>query len=53
VPAKPPVEESAHVDFRNSIEAQTSQASWTLANTSGGEPTEVDKTSFVLASKLL
>lgn len=51
--AKPPVEESVSADFGNPDEAPTSQAYWAKANTSGGEPTEVDKNSFVLESQLL
>jgi transposase len=45
--------ESGTVGFQVLDEAQTSQASWAIESTSGGKPTEVDKTSFVLASEPL
>lgn len=51
--AKPPAGESMPIDFRSLIEAPTSPACWAKANTSGGEPTEADKNSLVLASQSL
>lgn len=45
--------EFAQADFGVLTEAQTSQASLAIEKTSGGKPTEVDKTSLVLASKTL
>jgi transposase len=45
--------ESGIVGFQVLDEAQTSQASWAIENTSGGKPTELDKTSPALASKSL
>jgi transposase len=39
--------------FKVSDEAQTSQVSWAKEHTSGGKPTEADKTSLVLESKIL
>lgn len=45
--------ESAPADFEVLDEAQTSQVSWAKEHTLGGKPTEEDKTSLVLASKVL
>jgi hypothetical protein len=45
--------ESVKTGFKVLDEAQTSQVSWAKEHTSGGEPTEIDKTSLVLASKIL
>jgi transposase len=45
--------ESVKTGFKVLDEAQTSQASWAKEHTSGGKPTEGDKTSLALASKTL